>query len=126
MYLASLMGRVGLKAEVAAISLAIASIIVMPLFPAAFRAAIVFIPASAALVYVFARSEGPVSRLLSNRSLVLLGEASFALYMIHVPLGHYLGFSVPVAVLAVGLSILIHRGFELPAQKRLLRALRTG
>ncbi|WP_174984699.1 acyltransferase family protein [Pandoraea commovens] len=35
------------------------------------------------LIFVFAHSAGYLSRLLSNRILVFLGEASFALYMVH-------------------------------------------
>lgn len=79
-----------------------------------------FIPTSAALVYVFARSEGPIARLLSNRQLVLLGDASFMLYMIHWPLMHYLGTAWWVAVLAVALSVALFLWFEKPIQQKLL------
>jgi peptidoglycan/LPS O-acetylase OafA/YrhL len=120
MYLASLGGRVGMKAELGAIALAAVSLAALPIFPPAFAATIFFIPASTALVYVFSRSEGPISRLLSNKGLVLLGNASFALYMIHYPLAAYLGSSVYVAALSVVMSVAVFLWFEKPAQKWLL------
>ena len=120
MYLSKLPGRVGTKAEVAAIVLAVGSIVALPLWAPAVGAALFFIPASAALVYVFSRSDGPIALLLSNKGLVLLGDASFALYMIHFPLGAYLGHSLGVASLGIGLSILVFLYIERPAQKWLL------
>jgi peptidoglycan/LPS O-acetylase OafA/YrhL len=126
MYLASLGGRVGVKGEIAAVVVTGASIGSLPLLPPAFAAVIFFIPASAALVYVFSRSDGPVSRLLSKRTLVLLGDASFALYMIHYPLGAYLGRSPAVAMLAVVISIILFLWFEKPVQKWLLCLKFTG
>lgn len=119
-YLAGLSGRVGIKSEAASRGLAVASIVALPLFAPAFAAAIFFIPASAALIYVFSRSDGPISKLLSVPGLVLLGDASFALYMIHYPLGMYLGHSLWVACLAIVLSVLISIYFEKPAQRWLL------
>lgn len=117
MYIADLKSvALGLKAEVTAIALAIFSILALPLFPPAFTAAIFFIPASAALVFVFANSSGPVSRLLATKTLVLLGNASFALYMIHLPLGIYLGHSFLVVILCIGLSMVLFLYFERPLQ----------
>jgi peptidoglycan/LPS O-acetylase OafA/YrhL len=40
-------------------------------------------PSVAALIFCVARYNGPVSRLLSGRSLVALGEASYSIYLIH-------------------------------------------
>ena len=125
-YLAGIAGRVGFRAELAAITVAVVSVFALPLFPPAFAAALFFIPASVALIYVFSRSDGPVSRLLSNRTFVLLGDASFALYMIHYPLGRYLGHSIWVASLAVGLSVLIFLYFEKPMQRWLLSLGKPG
>lgn len=119
-YLSRFSGRFTVRAETAVLALAFASILALPLIPASFAAAIFFIPASAGLVYVFSRSDGPIARLLSNSALVLLGDASFALYMIHFPLERYLGNSVWVAALSIGLSILLFLYFEKPAQKFLL------
>ncbi len=43
-------------------------------------------PAFAVLVYSLARQPGPVGAVLGSRVLVLLGEASFAVYILQVPL----------------------------------------
>jgi peptidoglycan/LPS O-acetylase OafA/YrhL len=48
-------------------------------------------PVFAALVYALARGAGPVSRVLATRMLVRLGAASFALYILHVPLLAWMG-----------------------------------
>jgi len=95
--------------------------------PGAFAGSLIFIPGAVALVYVFANSRGPLAKLLSLPLLVLLGEASFALYMLHVPLKLY----VPEAPwylgpLAVLLSVLVYKGFELPMQKLVLRTFRAN
>jgi peptidoglycan/LPS O-acetylase OafA/YrhL len=107
--------------ECLAIGLAIASIVAMPLLPASFQSALFFIPASAALVLVFSRSTGMISRLLERRELVLLGDASFMLYMIHWPIALYLGHSMTTAALAIILSVVLHLVFERPVNRWLLR-----
>lgn len=69
---------------------------------------------------------------LSAPTLLLLGEASFSLYLIHVPLIHLykmlafpaeLGWALLIA--AVGLSILVFKTFESPA-RRLVRSILAG
>ena len=87
MYLAKLSGKAGAGLEAVALAVAVASVALLPLWPPAFQTAIFFIPASALLIHVFSRSDGPIARLLSNKPLVILGDASFALYMIHYPFG---------------------------------------
>lgn len=42
------------------------------------------------LIGVFALSRGPIARLFSTRAMVFLGEISFALYLIHAIVIHYL------------------------------------
>jgi peptidoglycan/LPS O-acetylase OafA/YrhL len=70
---------------------------------------------------VFSQSSGPISRVLSSGSLVLLGDASFMLYMIHVPLSGYVPINpLALTIIAIGLSITLHFTFERPAQHRLL------
>lgn len=107
--------------ECAAIGLAAASIAALPFLPASFQFALFFVPASAALVLVFSRSTGLLSRLLEQRALVLLGDASFMLYMIHWPIALYLGKSLATAALAVVLSVALHLAFERPVNRWLLR-----
>jgi len=118
---------IGARHEVAALVIVALSFVIPA--PPAFKAALVFIPAGVALVYVFSQSQGPLARALSSRALVLLGDASFALYMIHYPLRQYVlrwaGWSTGVAMLtalaAIALSVLMFRYFEKPMQRRLLR-----
>ncbi|MCX8303454.1 acyltransferase family protein [Enterobacter pseudoroggenkampii] len=45
---------------------------------------LLFIPAMAFMVFVFSYDGGVISKLLSHRCFVLLGEASFSFYMIHL------------------------------------------
>lgn len=113
----------GLRGEIAALALAAASLALAyaPL-PGSFTAALIFIPGAVALVVVFASSAGPVSRVLSHRALVRLGEASFALYMLHIPLKSYFpGAGWWLAGVAVALSLAFHRWFEMPSQHLVLR-----
>lgn len=61
---------------------------------------------------------------LEHPAIILLGEASFSLYLLHVPAGNLLRlFSAPGAlgplwtILVIGLSILVFRHFEEPLRK---------
>lgn len=54
--------------------------------PLAFRYQLVFLPPMAALILIFAHGKGALSHLLRHPGLQLLGEASFALYLIHRPM----------------------------------------
>jgi len=85
-------------------------------------------PAFAFVVLVFSVGNGLISRLISTRPLVLLGESSFALYLLHLVLyrvfdTHRQLFTVPDAVLcigywatAIGVSLLLWRFVETPAR----------
>lgn len=99
-------------------------------------ASIWFIPASFLTLYVFSTieaSDGLSGRLLASRPLILLGEASFALYMVHYLLYRYIGAIVSlnaisragVVVVAIIVSILVHLFFEKPFHYFLL-GLRKG
>lgn len=82
----------------------------------------------------FARAEDPVQRLLSSSPMVLLGEASYALYILHVPtmyVFHWavqrMGIAASPAVLAIiyfalaiMASVVAHLAIERPG-KRLVR-----
>ena len=118
---------IGLGGELGAIALAAACVSCFYLHPGSLGWSIVYIPGAAALVYVFSRSSGPVSRLLSLPALVVLGDASFMLYMIHVPLSAYLPVGgVALTIVAIGLSLILHLTFERPAQQRLLVRYRSA
>lgn len=94
-------------------------------------------PLFAVLIASLAAGRGPLAALLATRPLVALGDASYSLYLMHLPLmivfgkvGRTLagdGFDASRAatavfmVLAVVASLLCHRYIELPARDRVLR-----
>ena len=92
-------------------------------------------PAFAAMIFGLAHASGWLARLLSTRPVVLLGESSYALYLLHVPIFWSLEVIVPVGArftrtffvmyvgLAIGLSIIVFRMFEEPARVRIRKAL---
>ena len=105
--------------------------------PMPFRWQLAYLPAMAALVLVFAQGGGAVSRALQRRWLVILGEASFALYLTHRPvitfakqLGDRLlpgewpvSWEVALALLlstgCIILSVLVFFWVDQPIQRRL-------
>jgi peptidoglycan/LPS O-acetylase OafA/YrhL len=99
-----------------------------------------FTPIIALLIATLAIGRGPVAALLGTRPLVALGDASYSLYVLHVPLlvfwskavGHLTseGFRASAystgafLVCAVLASLLCHRFVEGPLRERLLVVLR--
>lgn len=76
------------------------------------RFSVYFLPFWSLLIYVFALQRGYISRLLSNRLLVFLGEVSFSFYMVHglvlrylnywlIPNADYVGFIVSLLLSSV-------------------------
>ncbi len=55
-------------------------------FPEILRAQLLYLPIMAFIVYAFSKGTGILSRLLKGKLLILLGEASFSLYLIHNPI----------------------------------------
>jgi peptidoglycan/LPS O-acetylase OafA/YrhL len=51
-------------------------------------------PLFGVVILGLADSEGPAARFLSNRPLVLLGQASFSLYLLHFPVFFWMSFAV--------------------------------
>jgi peptidoglycan/LPS O-acetylase OafA/YrhL len=84
--------------------------------PLPFRWQLAYLPAMALTVLVFSYGQGSVSRLLRNRTAVLLGQASFSLYLLHRPLitfAHQASekfldsrYDVPLAVTLVVVSVI--------------------
>ena len=88
-------------------------------------------PVFALLIYRLARGTGPIATALSGRRLELLGGASYALYILHVPVGSWLTAGLSAAALSpppllrfalsAGLSltaaVLVFRRFEEPARR---------
>lgn len=90
-----------------------------------------YVPLLAWLLFAVATNRGWVSRCLSTPTFVLLGNASFALYLLHwLPLGvlHRLADGRPVSfgvlalnvVCLMGASVLLYRWFETPLRRRLV------
>lgn len=104
--------------------------------PLVVRYDIYYVLPMGALILACAWQQGAVARALSGRTMVLLGEASFALYLIHGlvitagesvrPAGAIWELVVGAGclVVAVALSIVLHRGFELPARTATSAALK--
>jgi peptidoglycan/LPS O-acetylase OafA/YrhL len=98
-----------------------------------------FAPLFALVIYGLAWERGWFARLLSTRPLVLLGEASYALYILHMPVWAWglkfaplLGIEgaqqsaswfVIYAVAVVGLAVAAYQFVERPARTRLRRRL---
>lgn len=102
---------------------------------------IYYVTPLAAIVLAFAWSNGALAKKLSGRAMVFLGQASFALYMLHFPLIHYgqllrvqvfqasgpvadVVFSAAYFTVSVVLAGLLFVFYEGPMQKRVLQLLR--
>jgi peptidoglycan/LPS O-acetylase OafA/YrhL len=94
----------------------------------------VFLPIYAVLVYSLALGGGPIGRLLGTPPLLLLGEASYGLYLLHYPVfwwtervvgrfpvvaGIYWSrwFAVLEVCLAVAISVAVYLVVERPARR---------
>src|SRR5436853_4220175 len=51
-------------------------------------------PLFALLIYSLASGEGPLAALLSLPAMVVLGEASYALYIVHIPLWDWMTYAL--------------------------------
>jgi len=87
-------------------------------------------PVFCCLIWAFSHADWPPARLLSAPWLVVLGEASFGLYLIHMPVLHvfeHAGWSrIPLLypvylVLCIALSVLSFYYFEAPMRKWILK-----
>jgi peptidoglycan/LPS O-acetylase OafA/YrhL len=105
--------------------------------PIAYRFDAYYLPAMAAVIFVFALERGRLSRLLGHSTMMFFGEISFAFYMLHTLVMRAAGYppgsagalahAGPLALIFVGtlaLSALVHLGYELPAQRLLKRWVR--
>lgn len=86
-----------------------------------------FVPTWCMLIYTFAHQGGVLSKALSNKFLVYLGEISFSFYMIHLLVINYFSYlnldkSVNFLIcflLSLLLSALIYKYYEEPMRKRI-------
>jgi len=126
-------------AEVFAIGLLFTFIYLHEYVPLGYRYSIYYIVPMCVLVYVFAYSKGFVSDILSNKVLVSLGDASFAMYMLHVLVLRYyielqmayswipLGYTGAAIIFAITLaaSITAYKFYEMPMNKLVKKKLNS-
>ena len=117
--------------EVVALAVVGLMVYVSPLVPLSLRFSAWVMPAWCAVIFLFARQQGMISRLLAHPVFVRLGEVSFAFYLSHLAtlalLSHFVGWRAPLfmplalaGTLAV--SFALFHGVEQPLRTR-LRAL---
>lgn len=135
----SLNGKNTTTYEIASILLMVVFIVVgMKYVPMIGRYDIYYIIPMAMIVYVFAFGNGAISKLMNNRVIILLGEASFSLYMIHqiwinvafrlFPVNidsayHVLSFMLPVVIAGCLISCVMFIFYERPINN-FLRSIR--
>lgn len=120
----------------------IGSILVLSVFlyyhesiPQGFRYSCYYWPPMILLIYTFSYSNGIISKMLSNKTLVYLGEISFGFYMIHMLVLRYYqylpqkvpalasilptGYNAVFVIFGISLiaSMLLYKYFEMPANK---------
>lgn len=91
-------------------------------------------PVFAILILVFALGKGAVSRMLSLSPMVWLGEVSFALYLVHMPIlswyennmSHFVFFPKPVVavlywLLSIYIAWLLYKSIETPCRTAILK-----
>ncbi|KQM21470.1 hypothetical protein ASE73_15585 [Sphingomonas sp. Leaf24] len=130
-YVQGIRARSGTIFEILTISFAISSILLINYvnIPEQFSLSLAFLPAAIALVWVFAHEAGKISEWISHPLALLMGEASFMLYMIHQLVMRYatgiFGSYGIVALIAGGVSVLLsvplYMAFERPVQRWLNR-----
>jgi len=108
--------------------------------PTAARFDLYYLAPMSFIILTFAWANGYLSRMISSRYLVLLGESSFALYLVHqivIRYGEKIRISLNLhsaltdvaavaayMIISLVLSVVIHRLYENSARIRLLSALR--
>lgn len=100
----------------------------------AYRYDLYYILPMSFLIFSFAYSEGKISSFLSTKIFILLGEASFSLYLIHQLVIKYISaansfvfgfngvawdliFSLLVIIISIVLSLIIYRFYEMTATR---------
>jgi peptidoglycan/LPS O-acetylase OafA/YrhL len=124
--------------EVGAVVVLLAAMVAYPLLGVAdvWRMQLAYLPLMALVIWAFGQGGGALSTgLAGSKLLILLGDASFALYLVHLPILHgglavqdalgdaaigWLPWAGMVTVLAVVASVAVFRWVEMP----LMRALR--
>lgn len=129
----------GTTAEVVSILIMVVfmAIAIKTQFTKSFRYDLYYIIPMSLIIFTFSVSEGAISKLLSHRALIILGESSFCLYMIHqlfisiaitkitdspqnASLTQFLILLPAFLTMAIILSILIHVIYEKPVAKLII------
>lgn len=114
----------------AALALFIASLYIFPHITEHYFRDGLLLPANLLAILAFGSGHSLLDRAFSASWLVLLGEASYGLYLIHLPIwlytakmeAHYgLWFYLCYLAAVVGLSVLGYLFFEIPARERILK-----
>jgi peptidoglycan/LPS O-acetylase OafA/YrhL len=133
-------GGLATLVEVGACALVVGAAALLPTLGVAdsWRMQLAYLPGMLLLVWVFGGGRGTLSRWLAkSAALVLLGEASFALYLVHLPVIHgflalddarevpwpVLPLAAAMAASAIALSLAVHLGVERPLLARLRPAI---
>jgi len=107
--------------------------------PDSLRMQLAYLPLMALVIWAFGQGGGALSGALAgSATLVLLGDSSFALYLVHLPVVHgglalqdwlddralpWLVWAGLVSLASVALSVAVFRWVETPLLKRLRRAI---
>lgn len=111
--------------ELISILLLTSAIIYSPHISQSLRFSLYYLPFWALLIYIFAFQSGVVSKLMSNKILVYLGEISFSFYMIHqLVLKYLIALHIPYLsilgfIISLGLSALMFKFYEEPIRKKI-------
>ncbi|MDX1769892.1 MAG: acyltransferase [Planococcaceae bacterium] len=115
--------------EISSIVLSVVVIFYSPMFPQNLRYSLLILPFWTILIFVFAFQKGILSRIISNKVLIYLGEVSFSFYMIHnlvIIYAHIIGFDFTSVVVIIGclltsifLSMVMYRYYEEPMRKKM-------
>ncbi len=131
----------GTRVELGVVTLLLGAMVAYPLLglPDVWRMQLAYLPLMALVIWAFGLGGGALSQgLAQSRSLVLLGDASFALYLVHLPIVHgglavqewmderalpWLVWAGLVSLVAVALSVAVFLWVETPVLKRLRRVI---
>jgi peptidoglycan/LPS O-acetylase OafA/YrhL len=131
--------RGGTRRELGVVALLLLAMVAYPVLglPDALRMQLAYLPIMALVIGIFGQGAGAVSRWLEEcPKLVLLGDASFALYLVHLPILHgglwvqewlgdaalpWLGWSALVVLVSMGVSVLVYQRVEVPIARALRR-----
>jgi peptidoglycan/LPS O-acetylase OafA/YrhL len=114
--------------QLSALALLVSAYVVAPRVPQVLRYDVFYAVPMGLLILAAAWQQGMLAKWLSYPALVLLGEASFAMYLVHqLVIRAALGSDWPNAayfIVSMALALALYRCFELPAKTMMTRCLR--